>query len=470
MPKSCVASECRRIEGKRESYYKFPLHDKVRLKQWLANMNKDNFIPTKHQYLCSKHFKPSCFQYRWGVRYLKPDAVPTIFSSSGGVMTNKQAKPRIQHSVQNLTNDVIISPLHSLGTIQMQPLSGVLEAETMAIALNPNLPAGQVYIDGGEALVKSVDLPSSVMGAVNVLPLVHIVESFDGLSLALAPSQTQNVSPIALPIEVSEEQQIQHGLPLAEPITLISEEHIASSSLQHDLDVSGVIPVCGEVVPTVLDMSEISNQGALVIENISIEPFPECGFASVTPAEMSSAELLSYIETMQTATAVPALQDGPLPPLMPSPETVLSPAITGPITSTVPIVSKHNKVVSQSEDFTEQESTALVEEQEELSTAELVSIVVDLQKKVRALQQRHRRHCSKLEVMEGVVEQLKKENLISEEKLGFLEVACVQSSSALPETSNTVAIVCQEDNQTLMYTLPIQPEEENQTIFHIEEQ
>uniref|UniRef100_A0A8C3JVG6 THAP-type domain-containing protein n=1 Tax=Calidris pygmaea TaxID=425635 RepID=A0A8C3JVG6_9CHAR len=57
----------------------FPLRDAARLRQWLAQMRQENWVPTRHQHLCSDHFEPSCFQYRWGVRYLRPDAVPTIF-------------------------------------------------------------------------------------------------------------------------------------------------------------------------------------------------------------------------------------------------------------------------------------------------------------------------------------------------------------------------------------------------------
>uniref|UniRef100_A0A8D0H8I4 THAP domain containing 8 n=1 Tax=Sphenodon punctatus TaxID=8508 RepID=A0A8D0H8I4_SPHPU len=85
MPKYCRAPNCsnsagqQRPDSKRLSFYKFPLHDPERLKQWLSKMNQEKWIPTKYQHLCSEHFSPSCFEHRWGVRYLKPDAVPTIF-------------------------------------------------------------------------------------------------------------------------------------------------------------------------------------------------------------------------------------------------------------------------------------------------------------------------------------------------------------------------------------------------------
>ncbi|NXX20054.1 THAP8 protein, partial [Podargus strigoides] len=86
MPKSCRAPHCSNAAGqarppaRRLSFYKFPLQDAARLRQWLAQMRRENWVPTRHQHLCSDHFEPSCFQYRWGVRYLRPDAVPTIFS------------------------------------------------------------------------------------------------------------------------------------------------------------------------------------------------------------------------------------------------------------------------------------------------------------------------------------------------------------------------------------------------------
>uniref|UniRef100_A0A2H6NG22 THAP-type domain-containing protein n=1 Tax=Micrurus carvalhoi TaxID=3147026 RepID=A0A2H6NG22_9SAUR len=88
MTKCCRAPRCSNSAGqprrdqRRLSFYKFPLHSPERLRQWLSQMNQEEWAPTKHQHLCSDHFAPSCFEYRWGVRYLKPDAVPTIFQTS----------------------------------------------------------------------------------------------------------------------------------------------------------------------------------------------------------------------------------------------------------------------------------------------------------------------------------------------------------------------------------------------------
>ncbi|XP_060115065.1 THAP domain-containing protein 5 [Heteronotia binoei] len=86
MPRYCAATCCRNRAGqsardqRKLSFYPFPLHDKERLEKWLRNMKRDTWIPSKHQVLCSDHFTPDSLDVRWGIRYLKTTAVPTIFS------------------------------------------------------------------------------------------------------------------------------------------------------------------------------------------------------------------------------------------------------------------------------------------------------------------------------------------------------------------------------------------------------
>ncbi|XP_037533874.1 THAP domain-containing protein 8 [Nematolebias whitei] len=85
MPKCCSVPNCRNGSGssnERRSFYKFPLQDPVRLQRWLRNMGRENWTPSRHQYVCHEHFSPSCFKVRWGVRYLESDAVPTVFQLS----------------------------------------------------------------------------------------------------------------------------------------------------------------------------------------------------------------------------------------------------------------------------------------------------------------------------------------------------------------------------------------------------
>ncbi|KAM4747768.1 THAP domain-containing protein 5 [Rhinophrynus dorsalis] len=88
MTRYCAAPCCKNRGGqlagtpRRVSFYPFPLHDKGRLQEWLRNMKQSKWYPSKHQVLCSDHFTPESFNIRWGIRYLKPNAIPTIFSFS----------------------------------------------------------------------------------------------------------------------------------------------------------------------------------------------------------------------------------------------------------------------------------------------------------------------------------------------------------------------------------------------------
>lgn len=56
-----------------------------------------------------------------------------------------------------------------------------------------------------------------------------------------------------------------------------------------------------------------------------------------------------------------------------------------------------------------------------LSKEQLEAIVSELQKKVKVLQQRHRRHLEKLLGLENTVSQLRQSNMLNEERLQLLE-------------------------------------------------
>ncbi|XP_029317353.1 THAP domain-containing protein 5-like [Cottoperca gobio] len=86
MPRYCAVKGCRNRGGttstqdnKRISFYPFPLQDKSRLQKWVDNMKREEWAPSRHQYLCSEHFTEDCFDIRWGIRYLKNTAIPTTF-------------------------------------------------------------------------------------------------------------------------------------------------------------------------------------------------------------------------------------------------------------------------------------------------------------------------------------------------------------------------------------------------------
>uniref|UniRef100_A0A8B9R8R7 THAP domain-containing protein 5 n=2 Tax=Anas TaxID=8835 RepID=A0A8B9R8R7_ANAPL len=106
MPRYCAAACCKNRGGqsardrRKLSFYPFPLHDKERLEKWLRNMKRDAWTPSKHQLLCSDHFTPDSLDVRWGIRYLKHTAVPTIFSSP-----DDEEKDSSQNSPQEIRRE-----------------------------------------------------------------------------------------------------------------------------------------------------------------------------------------------------------------------------------------------------------------------------------------------------------------------------------------------------------------------------
>ncbi|XP_004396562.1 PREDICTED: LOW QUALITY PROTEIN: THAP domain-containing protein 8 [Odobenus rosmarus divergens] len=86
-PKYCRPPNCSNTAGRLGadnrpvSFYKFPLtRSGHEIRDWLRHMGHEDWVPSCHQHLCSEHFTPSCVQWSWGVRYLWPDAVLSIFS------------------------------------------------------------------------------------------------------------------------------------------------------------------------------------------------------------------------------------------------------------------------------------------------------------------------------------------------------------------------------------------------------
>lgn len=62
--------------------------------------------------------------------------------------------------------------------------------------------------------------------------------------------------------------------------------------------------------------------------------------------------------------------------------------------------------------------------------------MAELQRKVKVLQQRHRRHLEKLLALESTVVQLRQSNLLNEERLQLLERVSCPPTSALVSVRN----------------------------------
>uniref|UniRef100_A0A8C0MRL9 THAP-type domain-containing protein n=2 Tax=Canis lupus TaxID=9612 RepID=A0A8C0MRL9_CANLF len=179
MPKYCRAPNCSNTAGRLGadnrpvSFYKFPLKDGPRLQAWLRHMGHEDWVPSCHHHLCSEHFTPSCFQWRWGVRYLRPDAVPSIFSPAPPAKVSKRSSRSTEKPVESpsspeampLSPDPTVSASGPMHLAVLGSASGGPEATaTMFLTSLPPPPAPARPQPGVQAQNSLAGL-GSVLGA-----------------------------------------------------------------------------------------------------------------------------------------------------------------------------------------------------------------------------------------------------------------------------------------------------------------
>ncbi|CAJ1064927.1 THAP domain-containing protein 5-like [Xyrichtys novacula] len=454
MPKYCSVLNCKNDSGNngnndRRSFYKFPLQDPVRLQQWLRNMGRKNWTPSRHQYICHEHFAPSCFKVRWGIRYLESDAVPTIFQETEKRKATDEDEKKTKRFRADSHQSITVSDdrmatggaaevgssmqtLH-LYEITVDPLqqrdTGVVEMSS------PGEPHSSLQMDSVNHFQMEANFPLTLFQTVE--DLSNGGEDTEVVVLSECPAgegQGELVNGITAAILTQG-----HGLVMRNSALSHADETVASLRVE-------------DVTRTTEESSDVC-EGSETKVIAYFETIP-----NVFPSEVSTRFAFS-------------------------PDTVLSSALSSkPITSTLPIVSKHTPPSPTSlalkvqrldpeegdDGQSEEDSGELQDQQLEehsyhknsLSKEQLEGIVVELQKKVKVLQQRHRRHLEKLLGLENTVGQLRQNNLLNEERLQLLERAYIQTSAAVPEPGETVAIIYEENDGSFLYT-PLNSDTEN---------
>ncbi|KAF1379144.1 hypothetical protein PFLUV_G00173030 [Perca fluviatilis] len=110
---SCSAFGCklRHNQGFSINFFRFPLRDRRRLKQWVMNVRRQNWTPTPASRLCSMHFEEDQFFIdNMCRRRLKDTAVPTIFNFPPHLRKKEPpARPTLNSSTGGV-NDPLVSP------------------------------------------------------------------------------------------------------------------------------------------------------------------------------------------------------------------------------------------------------------------------------------------------------------------------------------------------------------------------
>ncbi|XP_029301531.1 THAP domain-containing protein 5-like [Cottoperca gobio] len=402
-------------------------------------MRRDNWTPSRHQYICNKHFAPSCFKVRWGIRYLESDAVPTVFQEAEKrkTMDHSERKPK---QLRANSNQSIAVPDDRLLAFDVAEMESTLHKHLYEISVDPSQ-------QGETGLVESSDV-----GETDRSHRTDLNSLVDGL-------ETGTDFPVTL-------FQTVNDLSNSGEVLVMSE--CPAGEGQDEL-LNGIT-------------AAILTQGHGLVMNASTLGCTDEGVASLGVEDVTCAteefsdvhetQVIAYFEAKPNVFPSETSTQSTF-----SPDTVLSSALSSkPISSTLPIVSKHvppsptslvltverldtdegegDDDVSE-EDGTERQDHQLEEHcyhKNSLSKEQLEAIVAELQKKVKVLQQRHRRHLEKLLGLENTVSQLRQNNLLNEERLQLLERTCIQTTAAVSDSGETVAIIYEADDAAYLYT------------------
>ncbi|XP_066210533.1 THAP domain-containing protein 5 isoform X1 [Saccopteryx leptura] len=240
MPRYCAAVCCKNRRGRNNqdrklSFYPFPLHDKERLEKWLKNMKRDSWMPSKYQFLCSDHFTPDSLDVRWGIRYLKHTAVPTIFSLPEDSQENGPSKKNCQK--KKIDDEKEVCP-------KAKSQESFASKEPKKITVNTDVLPEHAELLLSSALAK---LPAPKTGSVhsNILTL-HLVKQGTGKpesTLEASVNQDtglggfhtalENLNSTTITLTTSNSEGIQQSLGTQEVLE-ITTNHLANANVTNN--------------------------------------------------------------------------------------------------------------------------------------------------------------------------------------------------------------------------------------------
>ncbi|XP_075414677.1 THAP domain-containing protein 5 [Tenrec ecaudatus] len=234
MPRYCAAVCCKNRRGRNNkdrklSFYPFPLHDKERLEKWLRNMKRDSWVPSKYQFLCSDHFTPDSLDVRWGIRYLKQTAVPTIFSASGDSQGRDASKKRShkteledEHEVfqKAKSEEAFVSNESKKNTVNTDVLPKYTELFDSTGLVTPLAPKAESMQNN----ILTLNLVKQDIGQ----PESTLETTFnEGVGVGGFHTSFENINSTTITLTTSDSEDIQHSLETQE-IFEITTNRIAS--------------------------------------------------------------------------------------------------------------------------------------------------------------------------------------------------------------------------------------------------
>ncbi|NXD79005.1 THAP5 protein, partial [Halcyon senegalensis] len=400
MPRYCAASCCKNRGGqsardqRKLSFYPFPLHDKERLEKWLRNMKRDAWTPSKHQLLCSDHFTPDSLDVRWGIRYLKHTAVPTIFSSPDDEEKDSSQNTLQERKRDNLeeTNTNVESEKASLSLEPRTPKKNLVIAENVdervelvcSTALSKPLQIQTLQLQNGEDLqADSVILGNSSKQHVQPNPVLMAAAAQSRKATSAHTSVEEPVGCTATVLQLTEPDYLNSSLKLKNALGSITDYAIENPSSQ-------VVGCSVEVQPT--------SENAVLLSTVT-----------------QTIEQLSGSEESVIAIIVPA--ESPEEPeivnssFLPMNQEFLDTEETEADKSVYMNAYGGSEVLQTEHSYCKQD----------IDRDHLWQKISKLYSKITLLEMEETKTLGRLRSLEALIGQLKQENLLSEEKLKIVE-------------------------------------------------
>ncbi|XP_068829043.1 THAP domain-containing protein 5 isoform X2 [Capricornis sumatraensis] len=181
-------------------------------------MKRDSWVPSKYQFLCSDHFTPDSLDIRWGIRYLKQTAIPTIFSLPEDNQEKDPSKKKSQKKKLKSEKEVCLKAKseesfasnepkkHTVNTDLLPEHAELLESSALVKPPDPKAESGQSNILTLSLVKQDTRKPESALEtSVNQdMSIGGFHTSFENLSSTTITLTTSNLEGIQQPLETQE--------------------------------------------------------------------------------------------------------------------------------------------------------------------------------------------------------------------------------------------------------------------------
>ncbi|XP_077035049.1 THAP domain-containing protein 5 isoform X2 [Agelaius phoeniceus] len=347
-------------------------------------MKRDSWTPSKHQLLCSDHFTPDSLDVRWGIRYLKNTAVPTIFSSPDDEEkdSSQNSSQQVQKKDQEETN--VVSEKVSV------PLEPCTPKKNSVIAQNVEEKAEVVC---STALSEPLQIQNLQLPHEGGFQADHVILDSSSRQYIHQPNPIVMTAAVQSMEAAGAHTSVEHSGGCTATVLQFTDPYCLNSSLKLNSALGSVTDYAVEnSVPHVVCSEVQTSEDAVLLSTVTqaIEQFSgteESVIAIIMPAE--SPEEPERVNTS----------------CLPVKEEFLD------IEETEVIEYDGNEILQTEHSYCRQD----------IDRDHLWQKISKLHSKVTLLEMQEIKTLGRLRSLEALIRQLKQENLLSEEKLKLVE-------------------------------------------------